>query len=220
MPAPIFAIEGIVRDYAWGSTTALQHLLGRPVDGHPAAELWLGAHPDDPAFAPAEQTTLDQLIDADPAGLLGADVLARFGPRLPFLLKILAAGTALSLQVHPTVAQARDGFARENAAGIAQDAPERNYRDANHKPELICALTEFDALCGFRPVAATLALLADWDVPELAELCRRLADDGLRSAFEYVLRIPTRRRWSRPSSPGPPPNPPTDGGRVLHMRSP
>lgn len=189
MPRPVFPLEGIVRDYAWGSTTAIQELLGRPVDGRPAAELWFGAHPDDPAFAPDEGATLDRLIAADPIGLLGPEVVDAFGPRLPFLLKVLAADKALSLQVHPDLAQARAGFARENEAGVALDAPNRNYHDPNHKPELICALTDFDALCGFRPVADTLRLLDDWAVPELKGLRDLLARDGLRAAFTAVLTL-------------------------------
>ena len=88
-----------------------------------------------------------------PSALLGRDVIAHFGERLPFLVKLLAAETSLSIQVHPTIAQAQAGFAAEDDAGVPRDAPNRNYRDDNHKPELICALTPFEALCGFRPVA-------------------------------------------------------------------
>jgi mannose-6-phosphate isomerase len=179
-------IEGVLRRYDWGSRTAIPELLGREPDGRPAAELWFGAHPDDPS--PAGESALDELIDRDPRTALGADVVERFGPRLPFLMKILAAGTALSLQVHPNREQAQAGFAAEDAAGIDRAAPERNYRDPNHKPELICALTPFDALCGFRPVTATRALLADLAVPELGFLEQALAgDDPLRAAFTAVL---------------------------------
>src|SRR5207302_9452981 len=96
---------------------------------------------------------LDALINLEPAHFLGESSLAEFGPRLPFLTKLLAAEKPLSLQVHPGLQQAREGFARENAAGLAADAPERNYRDDNHKPEMIFALTPFEALCGFRPAA-------------------------------------------------------------------
>jgi mannose-6-phosphate isomerase len=179
-------IEGVPRDYAWGSTSAIQDILGLPADGSPIAELWFGAHPHDPS--PAKDGSLDALIDADPPGLLGAATVERFGPRLPYLLKILAADKALSIQVHPTLAQARDGFAREEAAGIAQDAPNRNYRDANHKPELLCALTPFDALCGFRPVKQTLALLDGLAVPQLAFIAELLrGPDPLRAAFTALV---------------------------------
>ncbi|MCW2495609.1 mannose-6-phosphate isomerase, class I [Jatrophihabitans sp.] len=186
---PVAAIEGVVRDYAWGSTTSLQQLLGLPVDGNPAAELWLGAHPDSPSLVPTEETTLDALIGTDPAAALGTDAVTRFGPRLPFLLKVLAAEKPLSIQVHPNLAQAREGFAREEADGLPRTAPHRNYRDANHKPELLCALSPFEALCGFRPVAETLRLLDALDLPGLipvAELLRRR--DGLKLAFTALLR--------------------------------
>ena len=186
-PPPVIALDGAIRDYAWGSTTAVQRLLGLPVDGSPIAELWFGAHPDDPAHCPEHETKLDELIAADPAGMLGADTVARFGPQLPFLVKLLAAESPLSIQVHPDLAQARAGYAAEDAAGIARDAPHRNYRDPNHKPELLCALTEFDALCGFRPVAGTLRLLDALAVPELDGVRSLLSTDGLRAAFTHLL---------------------------------
>jgi mannose-6-phosphate isomerase len=187
----VVLLAGAARDYAWGSTTAIQRLLGREPDGRPLAELWFGAHPHDPARVPALDTTLDALVARDPVAALGADVVDRFGPQLPFLLKLLAADKPLSIQVHPTRAQAEAGFAAEDARGIARDAPERNYRDRNHKPELLCALTAFEALCGFRPVADTLRLLDSFDLPELEPVRERLSGpDPLRAAFTYLLRLP------------------------------
>jgi mannose-6-phosphate isomerase len=184
----IVALEGAARDYAWGSRTEIQRLLDRPVDGEPLAELWFGAHPQGPSPVPAHDASLDELIGADPEGMLGRACVDRFGPRLPYLLKVLAAEQALSIQVHPTPEQAGAGYARENAAGIAVDAPNRNYRDENHKPELLCALTAFDALCGFRPVAETLALLDELAVPELGFVREQLQGaDPLRSAFTALL---------------------------------
>jgi mannose-6-phosphate isomerase len=192
-PTGVVALDGVARDYAWGSPTAIQQLAALDADG-PIAELWFGAHPDDPSLVVEHGTTLDALIDADPPAALGRPVLDRFGPRLPYLLKLLAADKALSIQVHPTITQAREGFARENAAGIPRTAPERNYRDPNHKPELLCALTPFDALCGFRPVSATLALLDRIDVPELAFVADLLRGrDPLRTAFTALLTHPDPR---------------------------
>lgn len=182
-----FPLDGVLRPYAWGSPTAIPELLGIEPTGQPAAELWLGAHPDDPSGA--QDTTLDKLISARPEQLLGPDVVARFGPQLPFLLKVLAAETALSIQVHPNLAQAQAGFAAEDAAGVPRGAPDRNYKDPNHKPELLCALTEFDTLCGFRPVARTLALLDALDVAELAPHRDRLAGEGLRATFTGLLSL-------------------------------
>jgi mannose-6-phosphate isomerase len=198
MPDPqVIALDGVIRHYDWGSLTAIPQLLGIEPDGRPAAELWFGAHPDDPSPTPEQHTTLDALIAADPAALLGAPTVARFGPQLPFLLKVLAVDKALSIQVHPNLAQARAGYAAEDAAGVARDAPNRNYGDANHKPELLCALTRFTALCGFRPRAQTLALIAE--LPDevggaLADVRSDLAHPdeptALRAAFTRLLTLP------------------------------
>ncbi|HEU5265925.1 MAG TPA: mannose-6-phosphate isomerase, class I [Jatrophihabitans sp.] len=183
------ALDGVIRRYAWGSTTAMQQLLGVAPDSRPAAELWFGAHPDDPSDVPAHGATLADLIADDPAAALGPAVLARFGPQLPFLLKVIAAERPLSIQVHPSRADAQRGFAAEDAAGIARTAANRNYRDPNHKPELLCALTPFEGLCGFRPVGRTLALLDELRLPELAFLRDALrGPDPLRTAFTAVLR--------------------------------
>lgn len=155
-------LSNTVRPYAWGSTTLIPTLLGVAPTGEPQAEMWMGAHPGAPsritrtgaadatAAAPAEQALTD-VIAADPTGELGQAAVEKFGPRLPFLLKLLAAGAPLSLQVHPDLAQAQQGYADEEARSVPIDAPHRVYKDANHKPELICALTPFDGLCGFQP---------------------------------------------------------------------
>ncbi|MEU3570630.1 mannose-6-phosphate isomerase, class I, partial [Kitasatospora sp. NPDC036755] len=158
---PFSLLRNPVRRYAWGSPTAIPALTGTAPDGTPQAELWLGAHPSAPSLLLGDGAPrpLDELIDADPDGLLGADTVRRFGPALPFLLKVLAADRALSLQVHPTRAQAEAGYAAEQARGLAPDAPERVFKDRGHKPELLCALGDFEALCGFRPAAATARLL-------------------------------------------------------------
>lgn len=187
---PVLALDGALRRYAWGSRTSIPGLLGQTPDGEPVAELWLGAHPDDPSAVPELGTTLDELIAADPVTMLGTATVERFGPHLPFLLKVLAADTALSIQVHPTIEQARAGFSAEDARGVPRDAPGRNYRDANHKPELLCALTSFEALCGFRPIAETQRLLDGLGVAELAPVGELLAGtDGLRAAFRYLLTL-------------------------------
>ncbi|OMH23816.1 mannose-6-phosphate isomerase, class I [Tersicoccus phoenicis] len=174
----MFRLTSPIRPYPWGSTTAIATLLGREPSGDPEAELWLGAHPDSPsviaAGEPGSGARLDDVIAADPGATLGAGVVERFGERLPFLMKILAADAPLSLQVHPTIAQAEAGYAAEDEAGIARDAPERNYRDRNHKPEMIYALSDFAALSGFRDPAATAVLLRE----TITALERGLAADG------------------------------------------
>jgi mannose-6-phosphate isomerase len=149
-----FQLKNPIQTYAWGSRTAIAELLGRPGPSpEPQAEMWMGAHPKAPSkiFIDGAWQPLDRLIEAFPEAILGPGVAARFGARLPYLFKVLAAAEPLSIQAHPDLEQAREGFARENRAGLAIDAPTRNYRDDNHKPELICALSPFWAMNGFRP---------------------------------------------------------------------
>jgi mannose-6-phosphate isomerase len=191
-------LDNPVRPYAWGSRTVIADLLGQASPSpHPQAELWLGAHPGDSSQLVGDdgrRTSLLDAVRADPDGLLGPDRAAHWSGSLPFLLKVLAADEPLSLQAHPSAAQAAEGFARENAAGIPVDAPHRNYRDASHKPELICALTEFHALVGFRPIGRTVALLRELDVGELAPHVALLEAEpdaaGLRALFTTWITLP------------------------------
>jgi mannose-6-phosphate isomerase len=173
-------------------------LLGGPVPSpHPQAELWLGAHPADPSVllhADGAQTSLLEALHADPDRHLGTRCAQRWGGRLPFLLKVLAADEPLSLQAHPSAEQAAEGFAREEARGIPRDAQERNYSDPSHKPELVCALTELHALAGFRDPLRTVELLAALDTPLLEPYRTMLAAepnaDGLRTLFTTWITMP------------------------------
>ncbi|MFD3536516.1 mannose-6-phosphate isomerase, class I [Streptomyces sp. NPDC058664] len=174
-----------VRPYAWGSTTAIPELLGIAPSGEPQAEMWMGAHPGAPSRT--ERGSLNELIDADPVRELGERSVEKFGPRLPFLLKVLAAGAPLSLQAHPDLAQARAGYVAEEAAGIPVDAPHRMYKDANHKPELICALTPFDGLCGFRVPAEAADLIAALGVDSLKPYVDLLHAHPEEAALREVL---------------------------------
>jgi len=194
----IHELENVIQAYAWGSHSALAQLRGAPhPTPAPEAELWMGAHPLAPSRLKASGLTLAASIAAAPAEHLGPQVQQAYGPKLPFLLKVLAAGTPLSLQAHPSIEQARQGFAADEAAGIALDAPYRNYKDQNHKPELICALGEFWALCGFRPVPRTLELLAELGLPELAAYGALLADEphqvGISKAFSALMQAPAEQ---------------------------
>ncbi|MFJ7257545.1 mannose-6-phosphate isomerase, class I [Streptomyces sp. NPDC098085] len=162
-------LSNTVRPYAWGSTTAIPELLGIAPTGEPQAEMWMGAHPGAPsrltrangAGETRPEQPLTEVIAADPERELGRATVEKFGPRLPFLLKLLAAGAPLSLQVHPDLAQAGRGYEDEERRSVPIDAPHRTYKDANHKPELICALTPFAGLCGFRrPTEAAEAMAA------------------------------------------------------------
>jgi mannose-6-phosphate isomerase len=159
-------IDNDPRDYAWGSTHGIAGLLGRRASSRPEAELWLGAHPGSPSrlVRPTDGArTLAELIAEEPEQTLGDDWRddESYGgaPRLGFLLKVLSAAAPLSIQAHPSPEQAQEGFERENRLGIPLDAPERNYKDPFHKPELIYAVTPFDALCGFRDVGTSVAVL-------------------------------------------------------------
>ncbi|MCL2794570.1 MAG: mannose-6-phosphate isomerase, class I [Microbacteriaceae bacterium] len=202
-------IDNTPRDYAWGSETAIARLLGRAPSGRPEAELWLGAHPGSPARIEGGSPAADLAawIAADPGTALGpdvvaADVSAGRAPHLPYLLKVLAAAQPLSLQAHPSPAQAAAGFARENAAGVPVDAAHRNYKDPFHKPEMIYALSStFHALCGFRArpqIASDLVRMvkagadAGAPLPAVAGFAARLAgasDDSaaLRDAVTWAL---------------------------------
>jgi mannose-6-phosphate isomerase len=187
-------LHNAVRPYAWGSRTTIAELLGREVPApHPEAELWLGAHPGDPSTVDEKGSLLD-VIAADPVGQLGSGTAVRWGDRLPFLLKVLAAEEPLSLQAHPSVEQAAAGYALEEAAGIPRDAPNRNYPDPTAKPELLCALTEFHALAGFRDPRRTVALLRAVETPDLAPYVDLLAaqpnGEGLRALFTTWITLP------------------------------
>ena len=193
-------LQPVIRPYAWGSRHGIAGLQGRPVpSAGPEAEMWMGAHPSAPSGAAG--TTLDAVIAADPDRELGARCVARFGPRLPFLLKVLSADQALSIQLHPSRAQAEAGFRAETARRPGRPdqqrglAPaERNYVDDWPKPELLCALTPFEVLAGLRtpPDAAGLlrALAVDQLAPLAAELDVATGPQALASALATVLTWP------------------------------
>jgi mannose-6-phosphate isomerase len=190
----MWQLTSSVRHYPWGSRTVIPELLGQstPAD-RPHAELWMGAHPSEPSVLD-DGRPLDKAIAEDPGALLGPAVVERFGPRLPFLLKVLAADTPLSLQAHPTIAQAEAGFAAEEAAGVPMDDPTRTFKDPFHKPELLLAITTFEALCGFRPVEESLHCLAKLQVPEIRPTLAALARGGLRAAIPQLLALDADRR--------------------------
>lgn len=190
-------MDGRIRPYAWGSRTAIAELTGAPSpSAHPQAELWMGAHPDDPSLLqrPDGTVTLLDAVCQDPDGMLGPRVARAFDGRFPFLLKVLAAAEPLSLQAHPSAALARRGFEAEEAAGVPRSDPHRNYSDPWPKPELICALTEFHALCGFAEPAETVAVLGGLAVPQLDHYLALLSGqpdaEGVRALFSTLITIP------------------------------
>jgi mannose-6-phosphate isomerase len=193
----VYKLRNSIQEYAWGSKTAIAEFLGNPSPTvKPQAELWLGAHPKAPSFVVLDggkQLALPELIARDPRGILGAETAARFSDSLPFLFKVLAAAQPLSIQAHPNLEQARLGFERENEQDIALDAFQRNYRDNNHKPEVISALTPFWALNGFRPFAEMLTLLEGVCFRGLASTIRSFRSDpspeGLKHLFSRIMNL-------------------------------
>ncbi len=199
----IFKLRNPVKEYAWGDFFAIQDLLGlsREAFSRPMAELWMGAHASAPSRVQIGKEAwmpLDELIAGDPEAVLGSSVARIFSGRLPFLFKVLAVRTPLSIQVHPNAEQAEQGFRRENSAGLAPDDSGRSYRDASHKPELLCALTPFHALEGFRPVEDMLRLLDRIAPTTLAGEIRILQERpdaaGLRAFMERLLRLDEKRQ--------------------------
>jgi len=203
MQPTVFVLDNPIQNYAWGSRTAISELLGRPTpSSRPEAELWIGAHPKAPSrvLEPAGLGNLEQVIAGDPVSLLGREVCDRFGNELPFLFKVLAAAAPLSIQAHPDQEQARRGWARENSEGVPRDAPQRNYRDANHKPELLCALVPFVALKGFRAheeIARRLGPVVQPELsPELGRLARERSAPALRALLARLLTLEPEERAS------------------------
>jgi mannose-6-phosphate isomerase len=205
-------LRPVVRPYAWGSTDAIAELTGRPVPAPgPEAELWMGAHPAAPSGVDRDaadrdgtdsderRMTLDDVIAADPDRELGRGCVARFGPRLPFLLKVLAADHALSIQVHPSRAQAQAGFLAENERGLAPDDPARNYTDDWPKPELLYALTPFEVLAGLRAPADAAQFLRALEVGQLTPLAAQLEAASSTQALAGVLG--TILSWRHPAQP-------------------
>jgi mannose-6-phosphate isomerase len=192
-------LTGVIQPYAWGSRTAIPEFLGVPPTGEPQAELWFGAHPLAPSLVDGEP--LDKIIADDPVDVVGEESVLAFGPRLPFLLKVIAAAQPLSLQAHPSRAEAEAGFDSEQAAGIPRDAPNRTYRDGWPKPEVLCALVETEALCGFREPSETYRLFERLGAASALELVQPLedsnvlAEERLATVFERLLRLTPEQRF-------------------------
>jgi mannose-6-phosphate isomerase len=180
-------LDGQIRPYAWGSRRAIAAIQGRPVPSPgPEAELWLGAHPGAPALLGAR--SLPEALAADPARLLGASVVEEFGVRLPYLFKVLAADRALSLQAHPDPVRAKEAY----GAGYP------GYADPYHKPELLVAVEDFDALCGFRDPETSARALESFEVAALKPVIEALragtVGQRLRTAVELLLSWPVGER--------------------------
>jgi mannose-6-phosphate isomerase len=192
----ISLLKNTVQDYAWGSYTHIPELFGLGSSAQkPQAELWMGAHPKAPSMVKYLEwwSPLDALIAKYPQKILGKAVAVKFDNRLPYLFKVLAAAKPLSLQAHPSLSQAKAGFSRENDLGISFNAPHRNYKDASHKPECICALTPFWALNGFRKIAEIISLFELIDSTGMQPYLRILKDfpnsQGLKNFFQDLMNL-------------------------------
>jgi mannose-6-phosphate isomerase len=185
----VLKLQGVVRHYDWGGYDFIPDLLA--IDNptrQPFAELWMGAHAKAPSLAEVDgvQEPLDELIAEAPEAILGSATNARFQGRLPYLFKILDVRQMLSIQAHPTLSQAREGFARENADGISLQAGARNYKDNNHKPEIGVALTEFWMLHGFRPLGEIAQTVGQ--TPELGSLMPSFAERLAAAGHDHEAR--------------------------------
>ena len=187
----LLPLKGIVQPYDWGGYHYIPDLLDEESPEHlPQAELWMGAHPRGMSVVTLGQETrrLDDWIASDPEGSLGKTTAARFEGQLPFLFKVLDVRKMLSIQAHPTKEAAEAGFQRENEAGIPLSAPDRNYKDNNHKPEIMAALTDFWLLHGFRPEAEIGKVLQQ--VAEFNSLQDVFAERGVRGLYQYLMELP------------------------------
>ncbi|GIB53116.1 phosphomannose isomerase [Vibrio cholerae] len=195
----LLKLENTIQNYAWGSKTALQALFGiENAEQQPQAEIWMGAHPNGCSRVQCADGAylLSELIERNKPDILSPRIAEQFG-ELPYLFKVLAAGNALSIQVHPSKAEAELGFAKEEAQGIERGHPQRNYRDANHKPELVYALTPYQAMNGFRSFAEIIAffeqVMAKQYIPKvsslLAHFCANQTSSGLEAFFVGILSL-------------------------------
>ena len=196
-------LKNIVKEYSWGSYTAIPKLLGkRPLYDKPQAELWMGAHPSGSSLIRTKGgwEGLSGLIKKYPDEILGKNCAKKYGGELPFLFKVIAASEPLSIQAHPNRTMAKKGFKRENRLGIPLDSFRRNYKDENHKPECVCALTDFEALCGFRNISETVFLLKKACPGTLKKQINELKNNtnpsGLKSFFISVMTMDNDRKKS------------------------
>lgn len=197
----ILALKNPVQEYSWGSKTFIPELLGEPSPSiRPQAEIWMGAHPKAPSLVSwnNDWISLPELIRQYPEGILGESVARRFSNALPFLFKVLAAAGPTSVQAHPGKERAREGFEKEDRLRVPLDAPHRNFRDSHHKPEILCALTPFKALKGFRRPEEIISLMERLGVSVLGEYLgpvqRKPDTSGLRAFFTALMTLEKGRQ--------------------------
>ncbi|WKK65927.1 mannose-6-phosphate isomerase, class I [Lutimonas zeaxanthinifaciens] len=184
----VFPFKGQIQHYAWGGSSFIPEFLGIKPDGEPFAEYWMGAHEKAPSIVTTRkgEIKLNRFIQRDPEKVLGSKVNLEFG-RLPYLFKVLDVKDMLSIQVHPTKQEAQKGYLRENERGIPLTAAHRNYKDDNHKPEIMVALGEFWLLHGFRNKEALVSQLKE--IPELAFLSPIFKEKGYKGMYRFVMEL-------------------------------
>lgn len=189
-------LENTIQEYEWGSYTAIANLLGKKAPSNvPQAELWMGAHhkASSKVKYDGQLTSLQELILKHPEDILGKSIARKFNSKLPYLFKVLAASQPLSIQAHPNLSQAKEGFKRENDLNISKDAPNRNYKDDNHKPECICALTPFWAMNGFRRISDIISYIMKVCPSSLGKeiniLGKKHDTDGLKQFFKFLMTL-------------------------------
>ena len=185
----LFKINGVIQNYAWGGKKFIPELIGEPISDQNCAEYWMGAHDKSPAILKETGRPLNEVISEHPEEVLGEQTFQQFG-RLPFLFKVLDVADMLSIQVHPTKKEAEKGFARENGLGIPLTAPHRNYKDDNHKPEIMVALGEFWLLHGFK--SSSLLLKTLQETPELSHLVSTFETGGYKGLYKKVMEEPSK----------------------------
>jgi mannose-6-phosphate isomerase len=193
MQTNLFKLNNVIQHYAWGSQTSIPQLFGiENQDGAPQAEIWMGAHPNGCSKIDTTGELLSEMINKHPIETLGEYTYQRFG-ELPYLFKVLAADKPLSVQVHPKLSDAKLGFEKENQQGIELNAFNRNYKDANHKPELVYALTFYRAMNGFRPITDLISIFEQANLTSLAydiaALKSNQSSEGLRTFFTIVMNL-------------------------------
>jgi mannose-6-phosphate isomerase len=187
----IYKIKGVVQHYSWGGTNFIPQLVGiNNPDQKPFGEYWLGAHPNAPALLQDKKLSLHQFISDQPAETLGEEVAKKFGS-LPYLFKILDVKQMLSIQVHPSKSAAEEEYEKENEKGVPLNAPQRNYKDKNHKPELMVALSDFWLLHGFKKEEEVAHVLKE--TPELSSLLPVFNNGDYKSLYEEVMTMPQER---------------------------
>ena len=185
----VFRLKGHIQHYAWGGQKYIPKLLGIEPKDTPYAEYWLGAHENAPSLVETAEgeISLDTFLKGNPRSFLGTEVDQNFG-RLPFLFKVLDVKQMLSIQVHPTKPEAEKGFKKENELGIPLKASHRNYKDDNHKPEIMVALGDFWLLHGFLPREDLLKVLRN--NKEFSSLVTIFLKKGYKGLYQYVMELP------------------------------